>query len=137
MEYKILFALMTTLLTGVTLHVPIRTLITAGATGTIGWSIYQSLSTFSNSSIIAAGCGAIAVGLAAEIFARLQKEPTTIYITTGIIPLVPGLKAYNAVQNILNAHYTQGMAMLLQTALISAYIAAGLAVVSIVGKILK
>lgn len=130
-----MFALMTTLLTGYTYNIPIHTLITAGITGTISWGMTQYILHAGKSDILSAAFGAIAVGIAAEIFARLQKEPTTIYIITGIIPLVPGLQAYTAVQNFLNSHYNQGMTMVLHTALISAYIASGLAAVSIAGRI--
>ncbi len=135
MEYKVIFALATSLLTGVTLNIPIRTLITAGISGTIAWSANQVILNLFQSRIIAAAFGAIAVGVTAEIFARIQKEPTTAYIITGIIPLVPGLKAFNAMQNFLTNNYNQGITLALQTTLISSYIASGLAVVSIAGRI--
>lgn len=134
MASLMIFALVTSLLTGVTQHIPGRTLFTAGITGTIGWSVNQLLIRFSESTIMSATCGAVAVGILAEIFARLQKEPTTIFIITGIVPLAPGLKAYSAMQELLNGQFNNGIALGLETALISAYIAGGLAVVSIMGR---
>lgn len=132
MGLKMLLAFVTSLFTGVTLHIPARTLLAVGITGTFGWTVNQIAVDHGLPAVIAAAAGAMTVGLMAEILARLQKEPATVYIVSGIIPLVPGVIAYNAMLGFLESRYTQGLALSFEAFLIAAYIAAGLAVVSVV-----
>lgn len=131
MALKMLLAFLTSLFTGITLHIPPRTWLAVGITGTLGWTVYRVTLNNGLPEVIGAAGGAMIVGLAAEILARIQKEPATVYIVAGIIPLVPGVIAYNAMLGLLETQYTQGLALGLEAFLIAAYIAAGLAVVSV------
>jgi len=132
MAVKMLLAFVTSLFTGVTLHIPFRTWLAVGATGTLGWTVYRLALDRGLPGVIAAAGGAMTVGLMAEILARVQKEPATVYIVSGIIPLVPGVIAYNAMLKFLENRFTQGLALGFEAFLIAAYVAAGLAVVSVV-----
>lgn len=132
MALKMLLAFVTSLFTGITLHIPVRTWLAVGITGTLGWAANQAALNRGQPAVIAAAGGAMVVGLMAEILARLQKEPATVYIVSGIIPLVPGIIAYNAMLEFLENRYTRGLALAFEAFLIASYIATGLAVVSVV-----
>ncbi|MFZ5641088.1 MAG: threonine/serine exporter family protein [Bacillota bacterium] len=132
MAFKMLLAFTLSLFTGVTLHVPVHTWLAVGVTGTLGWVVNAVLLDRELPGVIAAAGGAMVVGLSAEILARIQKEPATVYIVAGIIPLVPGVIAYNAMLGFLENRYNRGLALGFEAFLIAAYIAAGLAVVSVV-----
>ncbi|MDO5018573.1 MAG: threonine/serine exporter family protein [Lagierella massiliensis] len=66
----------------------------------------------------------LVIGITAEIFARINKLPATVFLAPGLIPLVPGLAIYNmmnafasknitdAVYNIVNAgNYALALAL--------------------------
>ncbi|TLM78542.1 MAG: threonine/serine exporter, partial [Actinobacteria bacterium] len=101
MALKMLLAFILSLFTGVTLHVPVRTWLAVGITGTLGWTASELILNQGLPGVVAAAGGAMIVGLSAEILARIQKEPATVYIVAGIIPLVPGVIAYNAMLGFL------------------------------------
>ncbi len=48
---------------------------------------------------------AFAAALCAEIFARIGKSPTTVFIIPGCIALVPGGSLYYAMSNFLSSNY--------------------------------
>lgn len=131
MTLKMLLAFVLSLFTGVTLHIPIRTWLAVGITGTLGWTASQVILDRDLPGVVAAAAGAMVVGISAEILARIQKEPATVYIVAGIIPLVPGVLAYNAMLGFLESQYSRGLALGFEAFLIAAYIAAGLAVISV------
>ncbi len=132
MALKMLLAFITSLFTGITLHIPVRTWLAVGVTGTLGWTTNHLVLNSGLPGVVAAAGGAMVVGLMAELLARMQKEPATVYIVSGIIPLVPGAIAYNAMLGFLENRYTRGLALAFEAFLIAAYIAAGLALISVV-----
>ena len=73
---------------------PRETLPYAGFVGASGWTVFYISSNILNSNIGGTFLAALTVGLLGEVFARLNKNPATLYITPGIIPLVPGAGMY-------------------------------------------
>ena len=47
---------------------------------------------------------AVVVALYGEVMARIRKFPATSYITTSILPLVPGASIYYAIVHLLNGN---------------------------------
>lgn len=62
----------------------------ASLLGGLGWMSYTFVSFYSAS--VSAGylCGAFCVGLCAEFLAFIVKNPATVFLIPGLIPLVPG-----------------------------------------------
>ncbi|MGN0733509.1 MAG: threonine/serine exporter family protein [Emergencia sp.] len=69
-------------------------LVYAGLGGTVTWGIYLVVYAFLPSLFIANFAASIFVGLYAEIMARFHKIPTTVFLTSASIPLIPGGRLY-------------------------------------------
>lgn len=130
-------AFLTALFTGITLRTPLAAWVTVGLTGMMGWGARQFLSDRNIPELLAAVSGAIVIGTMAEIFARLQKQPVTVYIVSGIIPLVPGTTAYSSMLQFLEKQYDSGLSLAFRAFLIASYLAAGLAVVPLIIRTIK
>lgn len=124
-----LLAFLTSMLTGITLRTPRSAWIPVGVTGMLGWATIQALSGFKIPELVTAVSGSVVVGAFAEIMARIQKHPVTVYIVSGIIPLVPGTTAYNSMLSFLDKEFTNGLFLAFKAFLLASYLAAGLAIV--------
>lgn len=134
---KMLLAMATALFTGITLRTPRSAWLAVGLTGMLGWAANQFLSQSGIPELVAAVTSAVLVGTLAEVFARIQKQPVTVYIVSGIIPLVPGTIAYNSMLAFLEKHFSLGLILAFKAFLIASYLAAGLAIVPILVRSCK
>ena len=71
-----------------------KRLIVASLGGLISWSLFLVLNTLHLNDAVNYFLVALAVSIYAEIMARLLKTPTTTFITTSLIPLIPGSSLY-------------------------------------------
>ena len=67
----------------------------------------------------------------AELFARLAKAPSTVFLLPGIIALVPGGTLYYSMSNLLNSNYIEAGHNLLLTAEVAIAIGGGIIAASI------
>ncbi|ADG82691.1 hypothetical protein Tfer_1025 [Thermincola ferriacetica] len=137
MATKMVLALITVLFTGVTLRIPPSALFTAGITGMLGWTANKVAVGSGMPELVAVVIGALVVGTLGEFFARVQKQPVTVYVVSGIIPLVPGLVAYNSMLAFLENRFIDGLKLFFQAFLIASYLATGLALPPLVVRNLK
>lgn len=90
-------------------HVPQRELIFCGSIGGLGWLAYLFALHFNATPIIATFIGALIVSQGSITFAKLRKMPVTIFLISGIIPLVPGAGAYQTMYAILTGDYLEAL----------------------------
>ncbi len=69
---------------------------------------------------------ALACAFCAEIFARIAKAPSTVFLLPGIIALVPGEPLYYSMSNLLNSNYAEAGQYILLTAEIAIAIGGGI-----------
>ncbi len=98
----------------------------------LGWLVNYIAVVNHISELVAVVAGAVTVGFLAEIQSRLQKQPVTVYIVAGIIPLVPGTVAYRAMLKFMANAYDEGLVLAFKAFLIASYLAASLAIVPLV-----
>lgn len=110
---------------------PKETLSYAGFTGASGWSVYYLSSKLFKSSIAGSFFAALTVGLLGEFFARLNKKPATLYITPGILPLVPGAGMYYTMLALVEKDFLLAADKGAETFFIAAAIAIGIIISSI------
>lgn len=91
----------------VTFQVPRKNLVLAGLTGAGGWMVELILEEVLQGSIFAAFFSAFLVAILSQIFARVSKAPVTLYLVTGILPLVPGVGMYRTVYYLLQSNREQ------------------------------
>jgi len=132
------FSFIATAAFGVLFQAPKRTLWMCGIVGAVGWCIYKYTSLHMGfSSFYANFLGTIALSILAEIFARATKEPATIFIATGVIPLVPGLGMYKGMNKIIENYHDQGMNILITAGTDSMAIALGIMMVASIFRVLR
>lgn len=76
-----------------------RRLALAALGGLLSWFLYVVLGNFIENEVINYFLVSFAVSIYAEIMARVIKTPTTTFITTALIPLIPGGSLYYTMAN--------------------------------------
>lgn len=109
---------------------PKETIGYAGLTGATGWILYSMTSKIFHSNVAGTFFGAITVGLLGEFFARVSKKPATLYITSGIVPLVPGAGMYYTMLAIIENDFDMAATKGVETFFIAAAIAVGIIISS-------
>lgn len=123
---------------GILFHTPQKALWTCGFVGGVGWCVYTAMLKIAGSSSFYANMtAAAAVSLLSEIFARTQKQPATIFTVTGIILLVPGIRLYRGLSNVIASDYNFGVKSLIMAGTDSVAIALGVMIAASVFRIVR
>lgn len=108
-------------------NVPPRALATCGILGVMGW-LAQLHFAQQFTAVASTFVAALLVALLAELMARVQRLPVGCFAVPGVIPLVPGFSAYNAMYGYVTDQLERANDALLQTILIAGAISAALAI---------
>jgi uncharacterized membrane protein YjjB (DUF3815 family) len=112
---------------GILFNVPRRSLASGGLVGMIGWVLYMSMMTYVQVNMfIATLISAFSIATLSQFLARFHKMPATLYSVSGIIPLVPGGLAYDAIRRFMENNYAEGIELATSTLLLAGAIAFGL-----------
>lgn len=101
-------------------------LIFCAAAGVTAESAYQAAHYIIEDNAFAFAFAAAAVTAEARIFANRRRVPVTIYLVSGIIPLVPGAGMYNTVFNIIASDYTAAVTVGMDTMKTASAVAVGI-----------
>lgn len=107
-------------------NVPKRALNACGITGTFGWMAYWTVLQTDSGIGASTLAGTFVVAVLSHTFAKYKKMPITIFNVPGIVPLVPGGLAYQAVRNFVLGDYTEAIGISVQVTVVAGAIAAGL-----------
>lgn len=94
MVIQFLICMVATLSFAVLFGAPKSQLLFCGLTGAFGWIVYLVLIHFDFGAAISNLFAAFALTVMSRIIASLQKNPVTVYLISGIFPLVPGAGIY-------------------------------------------
>ncbi len=111
---------------GIIFNAPRESLLKCGFVGMAGWMTYFILSEHGTDVIIATAAASTLVAVISQSFAKLYKTPMIVFIVGGIIPLVPGGLAYNAMRLFVENDYSGALSLAARALLISGSIAMGL-----------
>lgn len=111
---------------GLIFNVPRNSLANCGVVGMFGWVVYYQLSSSRMNAILATLAGAFTVAILSHILSRLYKTPMIIFSVSGIIPLVPGGMAYDAMRHFVINDYTTATELAARAFMLSGAIAFGL-----------
>lgn len=84
-------------------YAPVRSLAAAGLAGGVGWAAYGALTLVGFGPVVAAGLAAVVIGLASELLGRHTRTDRHVIVLSGIIPLLPGLTAYQGFYQLASA----------------------------------
>ena len=135
---KTVFSFFATVAFGKLFKCPESCLYKAGFVGMVGFGVYIILlSGFGLSSMLSNFAGTVVLSICSEIFARWYRQPVPIFSIPGIIPLVPGLPLYRAMNYTMLNAYSLGMHTFGSAALDATAIAMGILLVSGLAKVYK
>ena len=121
---------------GLLFNVPKEMVLRCGLSGMIGWIFYFNLVEMGVDSVAASGTASILIGVIGQLFARRYKTPIIIFNVTGIIPLVPGGLAYDAMRHFVVNDYSVALPLAAKAFLISGAIAVGLVLSEMINQII-
>ncbi len=107
-------------------NVPRRSLLACGVTGVTGYLAMLLARDLGATPAGAAFIGAAVVGLLGEVFAHVYELPATVFIVTGVLPLLPGIAATRAIIELMSGDYARGGPNAINAALNAFAIAAGI-----------
>ncbi len=132
------YSFLATIAFAVLFQAPKRTLIISGAIGAIGWVVFVYLRQhLEYNSFQANFIATFALALNCELCARIFKQPATVFLIPGIIPLVPGLGMYQGMKQIIDKTFEAGVNTLLTAGMDSAAIALGIMFTASIFRVLK
>ncbi|GGF71794.1 membrane protein [Paenibacillus albidus] len=117
-------------------NAPKRALLQCGTAGMVGWVVYLLLDERWDT-VIATFFATVVVGVVSQMFARSFKMPVIIFSVGGIIPLVPGGLAYDAMRKFVEKDYIDAVQIATQALLLSGAIATGLVLSEVLGQSIR
>ena len=111
-------------------NAPKKSLLSCSLIGALGWSVYI-VAHMVTDIVLSTLLGAICVGILASSASKRLLMPATIFIYTGIIPLVPGYGMYHAMQHIVTQNYSVAVKIGIDTVLQAGAIAMGILIASV------
>ncbi|MBP0727006.1 threonine/serine exporter family protein [Bacillus sp. RG28] len=122
---------------GMIFSVPKESLFKCGFVGMVGWISYFILTENGVDIVIATGIASFIVAVISQIFAKLYKTPIIIFTVSGIIPLVPGGMAFNAMKYFVENDYSKAMSIAAEAFMLSGAIAIGIVFSEVVNQIIR
>ncbi|OKP72602.1 hypothetical protein A3844_18695 [Paenibacillus helianthi] len=117
-------------------NAPVRALIQCGFAGMVGWMLYLQLDERWDT-VVATFAATVVVGVISQVFARIYKMPVIIFSVGGIIPLVPGGLAYDAMRKFVENDNNLAIQFAVQALLLSGAIATGLVLSEVLGQMFR
>lgn len=109
-----------------------RHLIVCGINGAIGWWIYLLASHAGYSTVLSTFLASLFVAEFSYFLARRRRAPVTVFLISGIIPLVPGVGLYRTMYALLFSNYKQSLEYALLTFQMAGVIAVAIMLVSLI-----
>jgi uncharacterized membrane protein YjjB (DUF3815 family) len=122
---------------GIIFNAPKRSLIKCGIVGMFGWIIYIILVMYEYDTVLATLVASFVVAVISQIFAKVYKAPVIIFSVAGVIPLVPGGIAYDAMRNFVENDYNAAINLAAKAFMISGSIAVGLIFSEVINQIIR
>lgn len=113
-----------------------RDLLCTACAGAVCWFVYAVVTAVVGE-IPAYFLSAVATTIYCEIFARLLRTPTIVYLAAGVIPLVPGGGIYRTMLLCIQGTPEQALSACINTVSIAGAMAMGIMVVSSLFRVLS
>lgn len=112
-------------------HAPKKYYLPCAFNGAVGWAAYLLLTAGGLSSALACLYATLVLTLLSRSFAIVMRAPVTIFLVTGIFPLVPGAGIYYTAYYLMTGDLAAGSAKGIDTFLVAGAIALGILLGSI------
>ncbi|KUP09811.1 membrane protein [Bacillus coahuilensis m2-6] len=122
---------------GVIFNAPKESLVKCGSVGAFGWIVYIVLTDYGVDSVVATLTASFVIAVTSQMYAKKYKTPVIIFSVAGIIPLVPGGLAYDAMRNFVENDYNTAINLAAKAFMISGAIAIGLVFSEVVNQMIR
>lgn len=102
-----------------------KNLLPAALGGSLAWLCYLIAMHVSDEYMIASFVGAVFCGFWSELWARVNKEPTTVFLISSVIPLIPGNALYQTMNSLVNGDSSGARSWGLMTLLTMIFVSLG------------
>lgn len=118
-------------------NAPKNRLIQCGLVGMFGWLVYTVCTVNGIDTVVATVAAAVLVAVLSQLCAKYYKTPIIIFTVSGVIPLVPGGLAYDAMRNFVENDYNMAIQLAAKAFLISGAIAIGLVFSEVINQMIR
>ncbi|MCA1032431.1 threonine/serine exporter family protein [Bacillus timonensis] len=122
---------------GIIFNVPKQSILKCGAVGMIGWFVYTGMTMYGVDSVVSTLVATFFIAVTSQFISRAYKTPIIIFSVAGIIPLVPGGLAYDAMRNFVENDYNTAINLAAKAFMISGSIAIGLVLSEVLNQVVK
>ncbi len=133
---ELLIQLVTSFITSVAFAIMFRInkrhLVHVGICGTLTYAVYYTLLFFTSSLFVSGFVSSMVTALYAELFARIRRAPTIVFVLPGIVPTVPGGSLYRGTRDLLLRNVEGAIENFAATLEVGIGIAGGIVAVSII-----
>ena len=126
-----------TLCFSVLFHIRDKRLVMAALGGFISWLLFVLLGNVISSEPIRYFIVSLVTSFYAEWMARLLKTPTTMFLMTTLIPLVPGASLYYTMAYALGSDMEKFIQKAISTLKLAGALALGIVIATMIVKIMK
>ncbi|MBU9710476.1 threonine/serine exporter family protein [Evansella tamaricis] len=123
---ELIITFIATVAFGIIFSVPKRALLIGGAIGMVTWGILQGGLHFEVSPVVSTAIASLSAATTSHFLAKRIRIPVTALAIPGILPLVPGSRAYFTMLSFVEGDYLTGLEFGVQTMLQAGAIASGL-----------
>jgi uncharacterized membrane protein YjjB (DUF3815 family) len=134
--YQLVTSLIASAAFGFIFNSPAKLLPQCGFIGMLGWLVYYIGMQLGIDVVISSLAAAFLVSVISQLFSRLYKSPIIVFSVAGIIPLVPGGLAYDAMRNVVEDQYDTAVQLAVKAFMISGAIAIGLIFSEVVNRMI-
>jgi uncharacterized membrane protein YjjB (DUF3815 family) len=122
---------------GIIFNAPKYSLVKCGLIGMGGWAIYFIIEKVYDDAVIATLAAALFIGVISNVLAKFYKTPVIIFSVAGMIPLVPGGLAYDAMRNFVENNYFPALQLAAKAFMISGSITFGLVFSEVIHQVIR
>ncbi|WP_409253010.1 threonine/serine exporter family protein [Bacillus sp. SCS-153A] len=122
---------------GIIFNAPRESLVKCGSVGMFGWVIYFVMTVKGMDIVLATVTASFLIAVLSQIFSKIYRTPVIIFSVAGIIPLVPGGMAYDAMRNFVQNDYNAAISLAAKAFMISGSIAIGLIFSEVINQVIR
>lgn len=135
--YQLIFASFATIGFAIYFSAPFSSILASGLSGGLSWVIYYVVLNSYGNPVIGIFLGSFLVGVLGEYLAIKLKKPATVFITPGIVSLVPGSGMYYTMSYLVERDFAMAATAGSETFFVAAAIAIGIIVSTIFSRSIK
>lgn len=113
---------------------PKSSIIYAALISGLGYIIFDLFRYIKESEILGYFIATLFIAILGEVFARIKKMPSTIFVFPAIIPLVPGIGLYQTMLKLVQNEYEAALTKGVQTIFIAGAMAVAIAIINVLAR---